>query len=66
VRGGRGSGRKGLGIGREEKEVSEWSREGPEGRDGWDENQHSLYSKIASFYVMHAVYCKFTLYFDHL
>ena len=55
-----------MGIGREEKEVSEWSREGPEGRDGWDENQHSLYSKIASFYVMHAVYCKFTLYFDHL
>ena len=29
-RGGRG--RKGLGIGREEKEVREWSREGREGR----------------------------------
>jgi len=64
--------RKGLGIGMEEKEVSKrsigWMRRE---RDGWDENERSLYSKIAttplpeaSSYVMHAVYCKFTLYFD--
>jgi len=49
-------------------------REGEEGtgreRDGRDENERSLYSKIATTplpvynYVMHAVYSKFTLYFD--
>ena len=72
----KGKGRKGLGIGREEKEVIERSREGRkgvgrdgkgEGRTGWKwafplfQNCHYT---TASSYVMHAVYCKFTLYSD--